>query len=420
MGEPVMPSKRLTISVPSSSLKTLSSEEATLAFVGRGLAYTESGEAENAIRDYTTVIGLNNVPTELFALALNNRGNIYERVGEMEKAIEDYTTVIGFEDVPAAQHALALIHRGYTYVKNDDTEKAITDFSNAIELKNVSDAILVEALGNRGIIYGKRGEVEKELADYTAVLSFEDTSAELFSQVLIGRGFAYIQSGKFGEAISDFNTVINLDDPPTEQIGRAFIGRGFAHQSNGELQNAIADYTSTTQLKGVGTELVIDAYMFKAETYILVGHWSEGVKSVQKALGLSSGTTPPQHYNSRRLINAVFSTSIDSTLRKQQIAELTRLYTKHELVTFTLGIGLVEHLGSLYQTDGELPSPENLELWLSAWEEASEGVDKLRIPMRIFRTGVAFLKTGGQDLGILADLAESERSILKQAFGMED
>ena len=129
---------------------------------------------------------------------------------------------------------------------------------------------------------------------------------------------------------------------------------------------------------------------------------------------------PLQTHDASYLIGAIFSASLEPTLRKQKIVELTQLYAEYKPVTAVLGTGLVEHLGSLYQTSAELPLPENLDSWLSAWEEASEGVDELRIPMRIFRTGIAFLKTGGQDLGILADLAENERSILRQAFGMED
>jgi len=40
--------------------------------------------------------------------------------------------------------------------------------------------------------------------------------------------------------------------------------------------------------------------------------------------------------------------------------------------------------------------------------------------MRIFRTGVDFLKSENKDRGILLDLNQEERKILEQAMGLDD
>ena len=83
-----------------------------------------------------------------------------------------------------------------------------------------------------------------------------------------------------------------------------------------------------------------------------------------------------------------------------------------------LGEALTEHLGSLHANTDGLPASDNLESWASAWEEAGEAIDALRLPLRIFRTGIDFLKTGGKDRGILLDLNQEERRLLEQALSL--
>jgi hypothetical protein len=73
----------------------------------------------------------------------------------------------------------------------------------------------------------------------------------------------------------------------------------------------------------------------------------------------------------------------------------------------------------MYRAAEGLPASDNLELWAMAWEEAGREQEALRLPLRIFRTGIDFLKAGGKDRGILLDLNQEERKILEQALGLE-
>ena len=62
----------------------------SVAHYNRGVAYSEKGEVESAIRDYNQTIRLN--PES--AAAYNNRGYAYRQKGEIERAIEDYDRAI--------------------------------------------------------------------------------------------------------------------------------------------------------------------------------------------------------------------------------------------------------------------------------------------------------------------------------------
>ena len=87
--------------------------------------------------------------------------------------------------------------------------------------------------------------------------------------------------------------------------------------------------------------------------------------------------------------------------------------------TAELGQALIRHLGGLHANGADLPSPDNLETWASAWEDAGQGIGAFRLSLRLFRTGVDFLKDGGTDRGILLDLNQEERKLLEQAFGLD-
>jgi hypothetical protein len=52
-------------------------------------------------------------------------------------------------------------------------------------------------------------------------------------------------------------------------------------------------------------------------------------------------------------------------------------------------------------------------------EAAGRDRDGLRLPLRIFRAGIDFLKAGGKDRGILLNLNQEERRILEQALGLD-
>jgi hypothetical protein len=85
-----------------------------------------------------------------------------------------------------------------------------------------------------------------------------------------------------------------------------------------------------------------------------------------------------------------------------------------------LGEGLVEHIGGVFRAGEPFPSADNLEQWASAWERAGEDVEEFRLPLRLLRTGIEFVKAGGKDPGILLHLTSAERQIVRQALGLEE
>jgi len=105
--------------------------------------------------------------------------------------------------------------------------------------------------------------------------------------------------------------------------------------------------------------------------------------------------------------------------RELVVQGLLRAYSDNGLV-LELVEELITHLGILLREGGCLPENEILEGWATEWEAALSSYTEASISLRIFRTGIEFLKAGGEDRSVLLSLHQEERRILEQVFQLED
>lgn len=110
-------------------------------FFERGNAYTQIGNFEDAVKDFTEAI--NSDPQ--FADAYYSRGRVLGRLGKHEQAIDDFTKAISLNP----ENANAYADRGAAYGFLGQHALAISDFSQAIHL----NPDLANAYYNRAIAY---------------------------------------------------------------------------------------------------------------------------------------------------------------------------------------------------------------------------------------------------------------------------
>jgi len=96
-----------------------SSRGKALSLYRRGMAKSKQHDHEGAIDDYTTTIGMQDVPTDVKAMALYNRALVYAAAGNGPRAASDLNTVLGMtEALPnvkaEARRKLARMQRGST------------------------------------------------------------------------------------------------------------------------------------------------------------------------------------------------------------------------------------------------------------------------------------------------------------------
>ncbi|MDD9934392.1 MAG: hypothetical protein OXT09_12360, partial [Myxococcales bacterium] len=59
----------------------------------------------------------------------------------------------------------------------------------------------------------------------------------------------------------------------------------------------------------------------------------------------------------------------------------------------------------------------SLEAWGTCWHEAARDKEELTIPLRLFTTGIEYLKT--EDPNVLLNLVDEERRVLANALRIE-
>jgi tetratricopeptide (TPR) repeat protein len=384
----------------------------------RSRLYSVSGEHQKEIDDYTAVIGLSGAPVEQVAIALIYRSNAYSKAGDTQRAIEDYTSVIGLSGAPVAQVAMALVNRGVAHGQAGETQREIEDYTAVVGLSGASVKQVAVALVNRGIAYSKAGKTQIAIEDYTAVIGISDAPVEQVAWALVIRGLTHWLGSKKKRAIEDFTAVIGLSGVPIEWVARARYSRGVTFFKESRKSEAQADFEALVYLQDAPAKQVVDSYLALAELHFSEGRWSEGFQTLEAGLERGSKEQPPYHGTATDLISVVFAAGLSPEGRRDKVGNLLGCYNKHRALP-VLGEAVVQHIGQVFRTGEPFPSSDNLEGWALAWEQAAESVPEFRLSVRLLRTGINFVKVGGNQPGILLDLTSPERAILAQALGLE-
>jgi tetratricopeptide (TPR) repeat protein/DNA-binding transcriptional ArsR family regulator len=346
----------------------------------RGLLHSEEGNSASAIADFTSVIELPGASINQVAQAFFNRGVAHGREGDSKGEIADYTRVIELPDASTDQVTMALYNRGVAHVLQGDRAAAITDYTRVIELPGAPTDTVAWALFNRGCSHGEDDNREEEIADFTRVIELPGAPTDQVSKALLLRGVAHFQSGKKSACREDLEALIRMADAPAKPV--------------------------------------IDAYIFLAGLHFSEGRWPKGFEVMDACLSFESQQSVSAFEAPVHIMGVLFTAGLSQEGRITHAGSLLRRYTKYSALA-VLGEALVKHLGSVF-LKGELwPSSDNLDQWLIAWERAAGDAAEFKLPLRLLRVGIEFIKSGGKDHGILLNLTAPERSLLRQAFGLD-
>jgi hypothetical protein len=72
----------------------------------------------------------------------------------------------------------------------------------------------------------------------------------------------------------------------------------------------------------------------------------------------------------------------------------------------------------LAQLAGSVLNNGVLDQWLACWESAASEHKAMRLPLRLLRVGIDYLKTQPRDEGVLLQLPKEERALARQALGL--
>ena len=151
------------------------------------------------------------------ALALMYQGSVYSDSGEQERAIAQYTHCIELLRDPEIQEegrgklllASTLLNLGYIYLKQDELEKASNYFQETWEMNEglESQLILPYLLGNRGMLFARQGDLARaeEFLSQAIQLLETDGNYDPIAEYQITLAEVYRDEGEFNKA-HDFAT----------------------------------------------------------------------------------------------------------------------------------------------------------------------------------------------------------------------
>ena len=203
-----------------------------LAHYYRGNAYSDKGDLDRAIEDYTQAIHLNhNKPDPHYFF---NRGNAYRNKGDLDLSVADYDQVINLNPKWVNN---AFDNRAVAYRLKGNYDRAVADCSQAIRLDPK------DAFGhyNCGLAYSDQGNYDRAIAEYGETIRLNPKLAPF---VYSYRGNAYQGKNDYDRAITDYDNAIRLDP----KFAFAYLSRGIANLCTGALPKALADLDHASAL----------------------------------------------------------------------------------------------------------------------------------------------------------------------------
>lgn len=182
----------------------------------RAGAYINVGELENAIDDLNTAVQLIDAEQdqEPKALFLTLRAETQELLGNREEAVKDYTEIIGLGD----HETSVFFRRAYCYRELGAYQDALNDLDVYIQ-KEPSDTI---ALFNRGLVHLALDETTEAFEDFYEVVRRDAK----FDGAIRNRGVCQYWRGAYSAAIKDLEETITTH--PDDHIALYFRGVSYS------------------------------------------------------------------------------------------------------------------------------------------------------------------------------------------------
>lgn len=194
--------------------------ERRLALLARATTYSENGEYDKAIADYSAAIATD--PNDDYAYL--GRADAYRLKNDYDRALAELNAFIQRKPSKAS----AYYSRGRVYAAKGDFTRALADCTRATELDPRDAAAWYE----RALVYRQMHDDDRQLADLGRAIALEPDNPDY----LHTRGILLMRRKDYRGAIADFDRLI-ADKPRYD----AYIFRGYAYFYLGNYDAAIAD-----------------------------------------------------------------------------------------------------------------------------------------------------------------------------------
>jgi tetratricopeptide (TPR) repeat protein len=386
----------------------------TLALVHRGKLHAEADRTQDALSDFAAAVQTPNAPSELVAEALLGRARAHHRLGHHERVVDDLSILLELNHVPQDLAIRARFERvDEAYVAVNRPADALADANAVLVVSELSPSLMAEAHCMRGIAHVAMAQEQQAQQDFSAVLGMDSAPQRWIAAALAVRA-QLANHDHPHDAIADLTALLALSEAPAPVIREALLDRAALHHRLGSTEQEIADYTRVLELGGTEIDARVRALFYRAAARFRLSRWDQGLEDLDAACGTVEQHPFVRHAPVEVLIETILRSGLGEAIWANRISSVLGVYAKHGLLA-ELGAGLVRSLNAL---PGAGLDASGLDAWRKAWFGAGEGHDALRVPFRIFSTGIDYLKTG--DRGVLLDRLKEERRVLVEALKLDD
>ena len=272
----------------------------------QGVVRSYLKDYQGAIAAYSEAIGINSKDFRAYV----NRGNARKALKNNQTAIEDYKQAIkinpdfaiahynlcnvrnelrnyqsAIEDCNQAirlnpNYRVAYYQRGLTHYELGDKQAAIEDYTQAIKI----NPNYVDAYYNRGIARSDLGDNQAAIEDYTQAIKINPNYVNAY----ISRGLARSNLGDNQAAIEDYSQAIKINP----NYALPYYNRGVVRSGLGNKQGAIEDYTQAIRIN----PNYVDAYNNRGVVRSGLGNKQAAIEDYNQAIKINSKHANA-HYN---------------------------------------------------------------------------------------------------------------------------
>jgi len=292
------------------------------------------------------------------------------------------------------RHTAAWNNKGYALDKLGRHEEAIGCQEKALEI----DPQYETAWINKAFALNELGRPGEAIGCLDKVLEIDPRHAGAWCQ----KGSLFDGLGHPKEAIGCFDKALRIDP---RHIG-VLTNKGHALSKLGRSEAARKCYERALELDSTSSEWTFD----RSELRFALRRWEDGFTALREVF---ERRPQDMQHDINAIIELILRLSEGGEELRRHLTSLIAIYREAGVLAY-LGDGLVR---SLRRIDPGRVGPEMLGAWRDSWLELGDRLEELEIPLRIFRVGIEYRIRGDEKM--LLDLVTVERSILRQALGLD-
>jgi len=313
----------------------------------------------------------------------------------------------------AAAEALLYLFRAIARRDAHRLAEAADDCNRAAEASSTNEHLSACLYIQAGILVEMQhlGEAEAVL---DRCIALDDISNSRRAECLSVRAKLLNLSGRGAEASRDLTHLLEMSASPPDERAAALVERASIFAKQARFAEALVDIDSFAKLEGISDRRQKRARRAAVALLFTIDDWNNAVERLRSVLDSEADQMPfrSKVVCEKAAVDSISRHIASPTVWRPRVRQLVELYAKRERLT-DLANGLVQHLSELKD------SPLNragLDAWVDEWTGAAASYPAMHLALRLLRVGIEYIASGKNDEGILLQLPQEERSLLRQAL----